>query len=95
MSGQGGRPPPLCTLHHVTIPPPAVSLLGSGRGAGKGLEREVGSHGGREALEGKEDDVGKRRYQQRRELGIGGAREKRRGQREGKRGVILERNGRS
>ncbi|XP_071460431.1 palmitoyl thioesterase CPT1C isoform X4 [Marmota flaviventris] len=39
----GGRPPPLCALHRVPIPPRAVTLPGPGRGAGKGLGGSLGA----------------------------------------------------
>lgn len=94
----GGRPPPLCSLHRLPIPPPAVSLPGPGWGAGKGLKREVANHWRREALPGKEGDVGKRRYQQRRELGRPGKEreraEREKGARRGGRGYGKKREGR-
>lgn len=56
----------------------------------------MANHWRREALPGKEGDVGKWRYQQRRELG-GPGKERERADREkgpGKRGVVMERNAR-
>lgn len=57
-------------------------------GAGKGLKKR------REALQGKEGDVGKRRYQQRREPGRPGKREREGMEREEgprERGTVMER----